>query len=94
MGELLEVTTTIILTLVFLGGVLFGGSYYLNLLYEEGEKSDRDVLEPQCKQRCTNFDGHYYDLIKDGLQYRCWCLQEDGKGTFLAGELTSPRVGR
>ncbi len=75
MDNKLQVTITIFLSLGVLIIILFGGFTYLNLSYEKNEKEDREVLEPQCKQRCQNFDGYYYDLIKDGWQYRCWCLQ-------------------
>lgn len=85
-----------IVTILFSVGVIVifftGLFYFMDIMYEENEQDDREVLEPQCKQRCQSFGGMYYDLIKDGWQYRCWCLQEDFKGTFLAGELTSPRV--
>ena len=66
--------------------------YPLDKYYEEGKAEDLTELQPVCTNRCQNFDMTYYELVKDGWLYDCWCIDPDTNKPFKVSTLESPRI--
>ena len=79
----------IIITLITIGTF----SLFFNFMGNEWEKDkekDLDKLTPLCSYECYKFDMAFYDLVKDGWLYHCWCIDDDKP--YKIKTLESPRL--